>query len=775
MNYLTTYIVKFRPSFLKSILTFGLLLFAFGNSLVFAQKDTIPPSELIMRDTIDVSDSARTGLINKLVQPFRFRENRNRKERERVVDLIRSLTTSGDLAIDSVTVQLIADELLELTNQLSVTRDTTFKIQNEIAKTIRNLDSKAPQTLVDSIQVQLGNVLQGLLDESQKEKAAEKIKLNAALVELRKVGLSCGAPGLLVLQDTLADTLIVNYQFCLKAKKPVFGWYGSTNNFQEYNLNYLTDLVLDSYQVGSDGLEANPKGLKAVLDSAVLSKGLAFGKRISLSVETSSSQRTRELISNAGMATRFFTRINELIIANGLNGLNLNLTGLRSSDSKAVSAFVSKLKASLSEVDNSLILTLNVPPLANSSQIQIASSLDYANLNPWIDYYLIQTQRLNIEKTTIPFSLSPLFPDQVSLRGSIENAVNFYANGKVPVNKLVVTLSYEGIFWEMRDFVPGSRAKDFGTIVDYLESQAILTRALESETGAVVGFDPIQSSSYLNYKDGVGLKQLWFTDPMGLATKYQWLLDNNLGGVAILGLGTEGGSTSLWDVLGASMIELDSLVLSSQKIQIEKPIDQPSFLDYLKSYSRDIQWAGLNDIYIGDPNKKPKEEYCYYEIYPDSDSLKVLADQKGIQSYWDYESKFSKYPGTDYYSLDSDLECICLLGRWDRYAEINLVAFISFFIALIISVAIMFIGLRRNGEEWSFRSLLIALTITFGLLSFISLFFYLFFDTHFQYIGAGSNEVTIWGVMIIFLIGILAGIIIHRLRISKTFTQKDLP
>ncbi|TDK50630.1 glycosyl hydrolase family 18 protein [Algoriphagus formosus] len=775
MNYTSMYSVLAVKKLFKSLVVLGLMFLFIANPKALAQNDTIPPSRLIMRDTIDMGDSARKGIINKLIQPIRFKENRNKRERERVVDLIRNLTTDGDLAIDSTTVQLIADELLDLTNQLMVTKDTTVSIQNEIARTIKNLDSKAPKVLVDSIQIQLGNVLQGLLDQSQKEKAAEKSSLTASLSELRQIGLSCGAPGLPILRDSVGDTLIVDYQFCLKAKIPVFGWYGNANNFQEYNLNYLTDLIIQSYQVGSDGLEANPRGLRMVLDSAVLSKSLAFGKRVSLSIETTSAQRTRNLLRSASVSSSLFGRINELVKEYGLGGINISLAGLRESDSEGLSNFIGKFKENLAALDTTLLLTLNIPPIANSPEFDLASSIDYTQLNSQVDYYLIQAQRLNIAETTIPFSLSPLYPDQTSSRGSIENAVAFYTNGKLPISKLVVTLSYEGVFWPMQGFIPGSRSDDFGTIIDYSESQAILSRALESENGSVLGFDPIQASAYLNYRDSQGLKQLWFTDSQGLAAKYKWLLDNNVGGVAILGLGTESGSSSLWDVLGASMIEVDSLVLSSQKIEVEEAQEPRTFWSYLKTYSRDIQWAGLNDIYIGDPNKKPKEEYCYYDIYPDGDSLRVLANQKGIQSYWDYENKFSQYPGTDYYSLDSDKECLCLLGRWDKYADLNFIAFAIFFVLLILAVVITFFGIKRFGEEWTLRSVFIGLTIAFGLLAFICFFFFLFFNTQLKFIGAGSSEVTIWGVIIIFIVGILAGIIIHRLRISRTFTQRDLP
>lgn len=766
----------FKSSNHNAIIIAFTLVFSFLSGAI-AQQDSIPPSQLILKDKVDIGDTARNGLINKLIQPFRFRENIRLSERKRVVNLLRRLTTQGDLAIDSATVQSITDELLELTGELMATTDTTVQLREEIARTIQNLDSKAPQTLVDSIQIQVGNVLQGLLDQSKAERLAEKGKLAEALFQLRQIGLSCGAPGLPTLRDTLGDTLVVDYQICLKAKLPIFAWHSPAFNqeFQGYNLNYLTDLILESYQLGENGIESNPKGLQSSLDSAVLAKSKAYGKRILLSVHSISAERTGLLLNSSDMQDRFLKRITELIQSYGLNGISLNLVGLNRRDSRALSSFVSLLKDTMLSIDSTQILTLDLPPLANTSQNQLASALDFDNLNPKVDYYLIQTQRLNITATRIPFSLSPLYADEINSRGSIETAMAFYTNGKIPMNKLVMSLSYEGIQWPMPDFVPGSRAKEFGTILNYQQVQSILNSALEDENGAVLGFDPAQASAYLNYTDGGRLMQLWFTETRGLAAKYEWVLKNNLGGVALKSMGTDSETTELWDVLGASLIQVDSAVRKTQKIEVVPTKKSHSIWSYLKTYSVDIQWAGLNDIYIGNPTEIP-EKYCGdYDNVPNRDEIRLSADTLGIENYWQYQSEFTKYAGTKYYAIDSDEECICLLGRWDRYTEINGIAFLSLLLLLGTSILITFFGVKRHGEEWSLRGIFIGLTITSGLLAFITLFFYLFFNTQFKFIGAGSNEVTIWGLITIFSLGILAGIIIHRLRISKTFTQRDLP
>lgn len=475
------------------------------------------------------------------------------------------------------------------------------------------------------------------------------------------------------------------------------------------------------------------------------------------------------------MQDRLFQRVSALIQSHGLNGINLNLVGLNPRDSRGLSSFVQSFKDNLRSIDSQVNLSLNLPPLANTSQHELASSLDFDGLNSAVDFYLVESQRLNITATRIPFALSPLYADQTNSRGALESAVSFYSNGRVPLAKLVLSVSYEGIQWPMPDFNPGSRAEGFGTLLNYQQVQDILRTALENENGAVLGFDPIQASAYLNYEQTGQLTQLWFTEVRGLAAKYDWILNNSLGGVALYGLGTDTETTALWDVLGASLIEVDSAVVKTQKVELEAEKQSPTLWDYLLTYSRDIQWAGLNDIYIGDPNRIPREEYCYYDPYPTRDSIRTLANEKGIESYWDYQSEFKTFEGTEFYSIDSELECICLLGRWDRYTQLNGIAFLSCLLLLGMTILITFFGVKRNGEEWGLRGMFIGLTITFGLLAFLTFFFYLFFNTQFKFIGAGSNEVTIWELIIIFSVGILAGIIIHRLRISKTFTQRDLP
>lgn len=741
---------------------------------VSAQSQQIPPARIIVSDSVQLADSVRQGLVNKIIQPFRFRENQTRKERERVVDLLRRLATDGDMAIDSVTVNSIANDLILLTDSLAATRGTTQFLQQEIQRALINLDSKAPKQVVDSIQVQLGSVLQGLMDETKASTTAARKEMLEKLYELRQIQFACGSEGLLTLKDTVGDSLVVSYQKCINAKQRIFGWHSPSMNqrIQNYNLNYLTDLILYGYELGANGSEVNPKSLTEVIQGGLLEKNQSYGKAVSLSVFTSSASVVSSFLASATAQDQFISRVKSLIKSHKFNGVNIYFEQILSKDNKAFTEFIKRLKSELLLVDKNQILTLSIPPISNTRNLEMASrAYNFELLNSWVDFYLVQTQKLNITATRIPFSLSPLFPAVSKNRGSIEETFSFYLNGKILAEKLVMTVSYQGITWPMPDFKPGTLATGFGAILDYRTIQESIVSTIGQQNGAVIGYDPEQASAYLNYGSIGDLRQVWFNDSQSLADKYSWALDNAIGGVAIWGLGGDDGYTELWDVLGATMLEVDSLLVETKSLEKAEESGL-SFLDYFHIYRNDVQWAAVNDIYIGDPSN---EIYCFYDPYPDSDMISELARIEGITDFWAITSKFMSINRDDYYSIQSCEACVSLLGRWDRYAEIFEVISIIFFFTLLLSVGILLFGIRKHGDDWSFRGLFLGISIASGLLTVVGFFFFCFFNTQITFIGAGSREVGVWILIIIFALGIIAGLIINKLRMAKKFSYHDLP
>lgn len=762
---------------LYRVLLWTLVCSAFLSNLnpAFAQEPRqIPPSEIVLSDSINWGDSSRHGFINKIIQPFRFRENQIQKERQRMVLLIRRLTEEGDLNIDTATVSAIVNDLINLTNEQEDAQKTSARLEEEIHQALVELDLKAPLDLVDSVKVQLGNVLQGLMDETKEANLAQRKAMMAKLSALRQIQFSCGSPELPTYETTVGDSLLVRYQNCLKAETRIFGWHLAEmgNKYQNYNFNYLSDLILHGYELGGNGLENNPDVLQKMLEGGIIKRLEHSGKHASLSVYSYSAPLTSSFLNQKNSQDRFLRRIKELVESHGLQGISIYFETIRPKDSAAFTQFIAKLRSELTVMRPNLLLTVGIPAISNTENLSIASALDFPSLNALVDYYMVMTQNLNITATRIPFSRSPLYPDQANPRGSIEGTFSQYSNGKVPINKLVMTVSYQGISWPMPDFIPGSRATGLGTSINFNTIQQTILPTVGQYDGAVLGYDPEQAAAYLNYGEIGNLKQLWFEDARSLSEKYNWALENQVGGVGIWGLGFDEGYTELWDAIGANLIYIDSMVLDTTKVLSKKEGTKLGFWNYVKIYFNDVQWAGVNDIYLGDPNNS---DYCYFDPYPSREAIQELKAQYEIDDFWLHPKRFKKYDNTEFNALDSYQQCISLLGRWDRYAELNGKAAIILFILLFVAGVTIFLGVKTHGDEWVWRVVLTHISIGIGLLSLISVFFYAFFSTHIGFLGAGSNEVTMAMVLLIFTVGILSGVIINYLIMSRKYSNKDLP
>ncbi len=769
-----------------------------------AQQVPIPPSRLIISDTVDFGDSARHGLINRLIQPFRFRENRLQRERDRVVELVRRLTLQGDLRIDSTTVEALVNDLLLITQEMAATRDSTSNLQAEVNRAILDLNTKAPQELVDSIQIQVGRVLQGLLDDVNTENIAARKSMAAKLSELRQYQQGCGSPNPSLQQATVGDTLLVTYQKCLNPKVRVFGWHAAwvDQEYINYNLNYLTDLILFGYDVAANGSPANEKELHKLLGSELVGKALSEGKTVSLSIYSKNPETIHNLLDRPASWGNLFAGIRAAVEAYGLGGINVYFEDVKPADKSKFSRFIDALSSELVEGEEAFSLTVSIPPISNSKDLANTNAYDFQYLNSKVDFYLVQTDKLNISNTRIPFAPTPLYPDQLSARGSVEGTFAFYTNGRIPIGKLVMTVSYLGISWPMPDFFADSRATGFGAYMPYQAIQEQLISQYSGQVVPVLGFDPVQVSSYLNYGTLGDLRQVWFEDGRSLMEKYAWALDNATGGVAVWGMGYDDGYIDLWDALGASLVQVDSMVVATERLNSPVPSQSLSFWDYLHIFVDDGQWAAINDIYIGNP-ALGEENYCEYKLYGNILSDSVLrtdstfqrlvggsllaADQTGlsrkdlilidhqVKNPWLFRSEYNS--SIDPYSnyLASELECACIVSRWDSYAKMMADATLIILIALLVVVTVIFLGVQRYGDDWPLRAGLTVISFVLGVLLLVAGFFALFLDGEFTLFGAGSEAVPVWLLVIILLIGMSIGMIINKLHNSRKYEYKDLP
>ncbi|WP_373522180.1 glycosyl hydrolase family 18 protein [Aquiflexum sp.] len=754
---------------------FLLLLFFAGfiNEKAFSQ---VPPSKLILEDPNNLKEKEREGFLNNLIQPFRFSENRKYNERKKVIKLIRELTENEDLRIDSLTVNAIAERLMQLTEELEQNDSSRQFLKNQIDKIFEDLKIKSASSTVDSLKIQMGAVLQGLVDSAKKENVTQRNEILEKLQAIKKIQFKCGTGAGVISEFQINDSTAVTYETCLHTKAKVFGWHNAwvDNAIKDYNFNFLTDLIYYGYELGIDGNPKNHQDIEKLKNSELPNLTYQNDVGLSLSIYSKSQVETGRFLRNLSSQENLFRQLLDLKSSLNLGGINIYFEDLAPRDRDLFSGFIGKLKEELSNKEIGFLVTVSIPAIASFVDRNRVTAYDFPNLDSKVDFYLVQTDKLNVRESPFSGSPSPLFVEEGRSSGSIDGTFSFYTNGKVTPSKLVMTVSYLGISWPVPDFFEGSPATGLGKYIEYRKVRDLFGDLSKFEVLPIYGFDPVQVSSYYHYYEKNQMHTIWFEDGNSLYQKYNYALDQSLGGVAVWGLGYDDGFSELWDALGAAMVEVDSVLISRKPIAVEKE-KKRTLWNFLDLYYDDMQWAAINDIYIGDPNDGA-ENYCEYKVC-DKPKRDSLITRYGIESFWDefyhshYDSSLDPYENF----LLSEAYCVCLIERWDYYTTIHGYVSLALLVILLILIGIIFFGLKRYGDEWNLRGILTITSFIVAFLMFVSLFLQLFFNGNFTLFGAGSEAVAVWVLVLILLIGVVFGIVIYRIHMSRKYEYKDLP
>lgn len=768
-------------------------------------QETISPAKLKL-DSLSLKDSIDKSLLQRLIQPIRFKDNRETKERQRIFDFLKVLITENDLQIDSATVSEITEELIAQAKNIAVNQNANSALSDknkllaaEIQQALQVLDSKAPKSKIDSIQSQLQSVLQGMMNETDKNGLAIQKEITSKLEELQKVQYSCESENVKVWEVDYQDSLRITYQKCLKTSVRVFGWQSSEKSaeYKSYNLNYISDLIIYGFEIGGKGEIKNSKQLDLLLNGGSIKLAIQAKKTVSLSIYSKSETELSQFLGNSYSQNAFLSTIKTLIKKYSIGGININFEKVKSSDQNKLTQFIASLNEELTSENPDFLLTMSLPAINVKSIITSVNNYEFSQLVSLIDYFLIDTDKLNVPSSKAPFSPSPLYTNPKVNRGSIEATMGFYSNGKIPISKLVMTLGYGGISWPVPDFLGNSKALRSGESLNFRTIQEDFVTGGDTTLNAVYGFDAEQTSPYYNYEKKGEFRQLWYEDGISLYLKAQWALGKGLGGVAIEGLGQDEGYTEMWDAIGASLVYVDSVVLKQELIKQKKL----GVFQYLAIFQDDLEWASANDVYIEKSELGP-EMYCEYKIFKEKLSGSKLSENSyykslvdklmlspdttislkemilmsaGVSDVWSKRLDYNMFIDPYDNFLKDDLECACLVSRWDTYTGIFKIATLVIIGVFILIALFLIYMVIRVGDDWRYRGLFTVIAIGLGILCLISGFFTLFLNGNFTMFGVGSEAVALWFLLLILIFGIGIGVLLNKVNNRRKLRSKDLP
>jgi len=727
----------------------------------------IAPSTMKLKEDLKFKENPK-GIINKIIKPIRFKDNRENRQRELMYGFMMELIRKGQLKMDSTTVEEIMVQL-DTINSSNKLNDKSIESTNHLIDSLveaNGIYKKASKTVVDSIKTQMSAVLQASSINSNLAKRELLAKINSDLKEIRNVRYS--SVELAPLDSTKKNDTLSYFKRFLKPKIQVIGWHNASgrDEYKNYNYNYLSAINLNSYELSVSGKSKNPKDIDEFRKpGGVIEMAHRNDCDVHLTVYNNNAVEIQDFLRNSLARKTFLTEIDSLISKNKLKGINIYFDDIMKPEPFV--RFITELHKNLKSIKRTIRLNITIPAIINDENNKKIASYNFQELNPLVDFYMVLTDGLIPQKNDSAQSASPLFAGEKFRNRSIESTFSYYSNNIIPSSKFIMTVSYTGTVWRVDNFSGSTIINQIDTLkyADVLEYY--LTQKTENQK-ITEGFDPDQAYAFINVigPDSRNLEQIWYENPQGLYLKYKWTEENGLGGVAIRGFGNDDGYSELWDVLGATLIRIDTSWI--KPIQV-KPGRFRNFWNILtnavqhfkwKTFKQDLKWAQAVRLKYSVEGSKDAYKRFDNEFNPSVGSVTdTIAAYINKEIIWDEASPYipEKDKNGECY-LKNKSYCYSLYTRWTIYAIFFYWCGVLFLVlGLIFSFVSFYLKRYILGSDRT-RSIISNLpsALFFMFVLFGGLWFYL--DPSIKWIGAGNEEGANSLIMIYILVfGIVFG------------------
>ncbi len=636
----------------------------------------------LKKDSIDIKAKEKE-IKDKFLKTFydkiSIKKYLRDKEKTRIINVADSLINKKIAGNSTINKQIvtIVDVLLSLNTEKKKI-DTVF-VHPEVAPTESSEEEKTDITID-----QLADKLFPLIQEKVKDEE-NKTTLNKKLNIYRELRLH---PGGII--DTLTIDKALSKQYTLKIaqRNEVFGFHPFwRKNYDDYHFELITTLAYYGYELnGKTGL---PKNLNGWDSTGIVKRAQKDGCKVVLSVFCPNKADLSYFLSNEAAQHKFISTIIHCIkTTQKANGVNLMFDIPKGDHRHNFSKFVRKLSAELKIAGQGYELSITVPAYDEFQTYDIKHLSVYAN------------------KFIIDFSKKNLYGSLVPLTGnnySLEKGIHNYLDYKVLPSKFLACMPFRGGLWDyetelFNDYIPYSKinelyVNDYGKTYD--------KNACAQRSDVVI--------------DGDTLEQLWFDDPKTLGEKYDLILKNKMGGVAIWYLGDDHNDSDMWNTLVDKMVVFDSTdVVILKKI----PAEETSL------------W------------KKIKKELQLYKLL--------------FSHPCDFDQKLKAQMKADDY-----------IG----YVALG-------FLLLFIIIGLYTIAQRRLlGDDWKQNNFFLSTLIVLVMLVMISGLMFFFLNPDYTSFGHSHDdcETSFFTILQVLAIGFLIGLLAMRLLVFPLIKRKETP
>lgn len=325
----------------------------------------------------------------------------------------------------------------------------------------------------------------------------------------------------------------------------VFGWhpYWMGTAYEDYNYNLLSHVSWFAYHIDPNtGGYINPDVIAGWRSGAFQEVARAQNPNTKLLITVASHTKAgnRQFLDNKdGQFQNLADTLVQLLADGQGDGIDVNFELMPRGYEKRMTDFLEYLHSRLVADSLDYMLTV-VLPKVNSPRVY-----DIERLQKFVDYFLITGYDYHTGDSPRDGPIAPLRSDGPY---SIENTVYSYLEDGMDRDKLILGLPYYGGVWEGQ--VPAMQSQD--TTLRFVGHRTY--RMIEAEYAWKVppSYDLKSWSAYYllpNEEDTTLFTKIWFDDSTTLDRKYDWVLENELGGIGIWALGYDHGDTTLWKLI----------------------------------------------------------------------------------------------------------------------------------------------------------------------------------------------------------------------------------
>jgi spore germination protein YaaH len=484
-------------------------------------------------DTIPVK--AAPGLLSRIAEVFKFKKYAQLKQRNSIINVIQSTGINDSIIATRENVQLLTD----LLNSVKDSSSLNFDLLLQKIDTLKRYALKNN----DSIYKQLQVIAQPPT-HAEITALAEKIIpiIQNEIIKRHTTSVTAAANTFNLINAAYPLNNFDTAQMQITRKGYIYCFYSPANrNYLDYNFHLLNNIIFNGLDL------ANANALPVVTDHLTGNRVLSIARnsncQVLLSISSSNMAATFSFLNSVSRQQKLIDDLDRFISHKLIDGVNVMLPHVNFNYSAQLVSFVQRL----TEKINHVTVTLPAFDLQNGYDINKLNQLPVKN-------FILNFTGQHNDITAAPV---------ITLSGSkysLQAAASRFLNSSVPFKKLVVSIPYYGVEY---DYEKKNSPPRYNTLDNM---QYGFTDSLY--------YDSLAASVYaaVSNPDGEITHALWFDDAVSLNSKYNFIVSNRFGGIAIEPLPQSAsiGYTDLWNGIAAVFFSLSPKPV---KVVVPSPAD----------------------------------------------------------------------------------------------------------------------------------------------------------------------------------------------------------